>query len=897
MSFASDPATHLALLAMDLADETSPSPPARAQAGLILKNHLTSKDHAQAEKLANDWMALNAEVRQRVKESSITALGSQHNPVRLASAQVIAKIATIELPKPGQWEDLMQRLLDYVVKPEASTAGVHKKEAALNTIGYICEEIAQLETTCLEARSNEILTAVVAGMRADEPEPKIKVAATKALSNALEFAKRNFDVDNERDYLMTVICEACTQGITDEVKENAFECLGRIAELYYDKLPTYMQTILELSLTAINTQEDSVARQAINVWVQVCDAEYDADEGQNQKFIKGASRYLIPVLLQTMAKQEDDQDPDSFNKSTEAAWCLAAVATVIENDIIEHVVPWVTQNIQHGDWHLKEAAVMAYGCILDGMNEQANMPSHAPPVLDFCLGYIKDDPNDLVKNSSAWTITKICESEHAFETIADARFPERVQRILEVMHTAEPATSAHLAISVRHIADNVLRMVEDGQSAGTYPLAPMFSGIVECLYATADRPDATESNLRHECYEAMAKVLESANPEKAPDAAQPAVAQVVTQYIIPVLLPRFGERLNAELGKPVVNADDNNARTEWVGYFCGAIQMCISALQDKAMLTTPDANQQTVADKFMILFLQVFQFQNTTVAAEALLAVNQIVNKLDKDFERYLAAFVPVLVGCLGAVQDVPLCRCAIATVSDMALKLQDKVLPHSDAIVQALLAVWANPAVDADINQVHDYIKPEVCSAIGDLAREIGKGMEKYLAIFLQALQQAGMLSAKMRQEFAGQDPDEDRVEYLNALIAGALEGYTGILYGLKDAEENGAVGAIDAFAQPDALQNGCLVMLNEVADCNRTEPPLLLPDDNALSKAVGIVGDIAQNFKGRQSASMIKQLLATERIGYLADTAKSSKDDDGQASDLAQTAVWAEQHVRNLA
>ena len=849
---------------------------------------------------------------------------------------------------------------------------MHKKEAALNTIGYICEEIAQLETTCLEARSNEILTAVVAGMRADEPEPKIKVAATKALSNALEFAKRNFDVslldfsfnvellrdailrllqateacayssetrivdcpftcckkcyfmaarvnmwrpranayslllclhfepdirlivcpsmkpgdfdscamndvafdvahvilqvDNERDYLMTVICEACTQGITDEVKENAFECLGRIAELYYDKLPTYMQTILELSLTAINTQEDSVARQAINVWVQVCDAEYDADEGQNQKFIKGASRYLIPVLLQTMAKQEDDQDPDSFNKSTEAAWCLAAVATVIENDIIEHVVPWVTQNIQHGDWHLKEAAVMAYGCILDGMNEQANMPSHAPPVLDFCLGYIKDDPNDLVKNSSAWTITKICESEHAFETIADARFPERVQRILEVMHTAEPATSAHLAISVRHIADNVLRMVEDGQSAGTYPLAPMFSGIVECLYATADRPDATESNLRHECYEAMAKVLESANPEKAPDAAQPAVAQVVTQYIIPVLLPRFGERLNAELGKPVVNADDNNARTEWVGYFCGAIQMCISALQDKAMLTTPDANQQTVADKFMILFLQVFQFQNTTVAAEALLAVNQIVNKLDKDFERYLAAFVPVLVGCLGAVQDVPLCRCAIATVSDMALKLQDKVLPHSDAIVQALLAVWANPAVDADINQVHDYIKPEVCSAIGDLAREIGKGMEKYLAIFLQALQQAGMLSAKMRQEFAGQDPDEDRVEYLNALIAGALEGYTGILYGLKDAEENGAVGAIDAFAQPDALQNGCLVMLNEVADCNRTEPPLLLPDDNALSKAVGLVGDIAQNFMGRQSASMIKQLLATERIGLVA-------------------------------
>ena len=46
----------------------------------------------------------------------------------------------------------------------------------------------------MESRSNEILTAVVAGMRADEPDPKIKVAATKALCNALEFAKSNFDV-------------------------------------------------------------------------------------------------------------------------------------------------------------------------------------------------------------------------------------------------------------------------------------------------------------------------------------------------------------------------------------------------------------------------------------------------------------------------------------------------------------------------------------------------------------------------------------------------------------------------------------------------------------------------------------------------------------------------------
>ena len=58
----------------------------------------------------------------------------------------------------------------------------------------------------------------------------MKLAAVKALNNALEFASRNFDVDTERNYILQVICEACTHG-SDEVKEYAYQCLSRIAEV------------------------------------------------------------------------------------------------------------------------------------------------------------------------------------------------------------------------------------------------------------------------------------------------------------------------------------------------------------------------------------------------------------------------------------------------------------------------------------------------------------------------------------------------------------------------------------------------------------------------------------------------------------------------------------------
>ena len=93
-----------------------------------------------------------------------------------------------------QLPELMPMLLNAVVQPEASPAGMARKEAALHTIGYICEEIAQLQTECLNNKSNDILTAVVAGMRESEQDLSVKLAATRALSNALEFANRNFEV-------------------------------------------------------------------------------------------------------------------------------------------------------------------------------------------------------------------------------------------------------------------------------------------------------------------------------------------------------------------------------------------------------------------------------------------------------------------------------------------------------------------------------------------------------------------------------------------------------------------------------------------------------------------------------------------------------------------------------
>ena len=57
----------------------------------------------------------------------------------------------------------------------------------------------------MEESANEILTAIVHGMRRDETSNTVRLAATTALFNSLEFTNANFSRDDERNYIMQVI--------------------------------------------------------------------------------------------------------------------------------------------------------------------------------------------------------------------------------------------------------------------------------------------------------------------------------------------------------------------------------------------------------------------------------------------------------------------------------------------------------------------------------------------------------------------------------------------------------------------------------------------------------------------------------------------------------------------
>lgn len=209
-----------------------------------------------------------------------------------SAAQCVAYIAVTELPH-HQWPDLIGTLVSNVVQANSTEM---QKEATLEAIGYICQEI---DSDVLVAQSNDILTAIIHGMRGNEPSNHVRFAATQALLNSLEFTKANFEKVTERNFIMEVVCEA-TQSPDTQIKVAALQCLVKIMSLYYQYMEPYMaQALFPITLEAMKSDNDAVALQGIEFWSNVSDEEVDLAIEANEAADVGRppTRYIFLSFL------------------------------------------------------------------------------------------------------------------------------------------------------------------------------------------------------------------------------------------------------------------------------------------------------------------------------------------------------------------------------------------------------------------------------------------------------------------------------------------------------------------------------------------------------------------------------------------------------------------------
>ncbi|KAL4253746.1 importin beta family protein [Abortiporus biennis] len=796
---------YMLMLSSELINEGSQTH-IRNAAGLALKNALTAKETVRQTDFSNRWLALDNEARNKIKHDALTALGSTAARVGTVAAQVVAAIAAVELPN-GQWTELIEGLLGFM-----NQENTNLRVATLQAIGFICETI---KPDILAMRSNEILTAVIHGARKEEPSTDVQLAAVHALLNSLEFVRDNFEREGERNYIMQVVCEA-TQSPSVPVQIGAFECLVKIMTLYYDKMGFYMERALfGLTVMGMKHTEDSIALQAIEFWSTVCEIEselaWEASEAQeygevpeneSKFFAKVALPEIVPVLLQLLTRQEEDADEDEWNVSMAAGTCLGLLAQAVSDTIVPAVIPFIEANIRAQDWHLREAAVMAFGSILDGPD-----PAVLTPLVNQALPILIDmmtDTNMHVKDTVAWTLGRICDLLIVCIK-PDVHLHPLISALVNGLQD-NPRIVANCCWALMNLADQ-LSFNEEGQTPSTSPLSPYYEGIIQALLRVTETA-TNEGNYRTAAYEAITSYVAHSYPDTIPVVQNTAVA----------ILARMEHLINVQ--NQILGVDDRNNWNDLQSALCSVIISVIRKLNDGI---------QPLADRIMTLILQLMQAAGkaSTVLEDALLVVGSLASSLEQNFSPYIQAFLPFLFPALKSLEDTQLCTVAVGVIGDISRALGEQSAQYANVFMSMLLENLQSEVLNRNV-------KIPIVSCFGDIALAIGPAFEPYLNTTMGVLRQAGVVQPNPL--------DIELVEYVALLREGILEAYTGIVTGFKNTEKA-------SLLLPHV--QGILELIQRcLADSDRTEVTLKL--------CFGLIGDLADTFSDGQ----IKQLLLAEWI-----------------------------------
>ncbi|EFA76306.1 hypothetical protein PPL_10069 [Heterostelium album PN500] len=697
----------------------------RQLAGLVLKNAVFSNDPARFEIASKQWLAVADNRKNEIKNNLLSTLTAPAYEARHTAAQAIAKIALIELPCQ-QWENLIPHLFDNITNPNE-----HIKQATLQTIGYICEDI---DPQIMTAHANRVLTVIVHGMR--DASGMVKLAATDALCNALEFVKGNFDKKEERDHIMRVVFENCTSG-DHLIRKSAFENLVKIVSLYYEYIMEYMSDIYNLTVTVIqNDQNENVVLQAIEFWTSLNEEEINLSqesEGQSKEVMAKALSMFVPTILTTLTKQEED-NTDTWNVCMAGATCLTYIANNVEDLAIDYVVPYIKQNIVSTDWRFREASCVALGAILEGPSEFQGFLRDVIPVI---LNQLKD-PNEMVKDTASWTLGRIC--AHQIDSVSEL-LQSILSGLLDATKDQSPKVAAHACWGIHNIATAF-----DYGPVGQFDnMSTIFPILAQHLYVAALRPDADQESLRVNAYEALNSLISfsSADPNH--------ILEVLT-----FILKDFEKTFVME----VLNTEDAENKTQIQSLLCSTLQTVASTIKEKI---APHA------EKMMYLLMNVFKTQNHIIYEEAMMAIGAIIQALEADFKPFLDQFLPILLFTLRAVELGEVANISIGIVSDLTRALNKDFSNYARELIPLVIQ-------DLTDSKISMNAKPNALTCIGDIALAISGDFTNYLPMVMPILEQATAVQL-------------DDKDYLNSLREAIFQAYTGIIHGLKSG------GAGDQF------------------------------------------------------------------------------------------------------
>ncbi|ABN65334.2 karyopherin-beta [Scheffersomyces stipitis CBS 6054] len=785
----------------------------RMLAGIALKNSLTAKDHKTKLSFHARWIELDFQTKSSVKTVALETLKTADDRVASSAAQLVAAIADIELPR-NEWPELITIIMENT-KPENPE---HVKKASLLAIGYICES-ADPNNPAIISQASGILIAIVQGCQSSEPSNVVRLTALNALVNSLEFIKFNFEKEGERNYIMQVVCEA-TQADDSDLQASAFGCLAKIMSLYYRHMSLYMEKALYgLTVSGMQSSDEKVACMAVEFWSTVCEEELEISLQRQElgldavevpdsadlityNFALVAIQDVLPTLLTLLTRQNEDPEDDDWSVAMAAGACLQLFSQNIGNYIVEPTLQFVGANISSQDWRAKEAAVMAFGSILDGPDHD-QLKSIIDQALPPILALIGDESLQ-VKETVAWCLGRIA------DLIVDAIELSKLQNLLEALVIGlkdHPMVSTNCCWTLMNLLEQLCADAPYNESSVMSNYYPTIIGI---LLELSNKEDNDFSS-RASSYEALSTFVTYSAIDTMP----------VVQGIATEVLSRLDKTI--QLQSQVANSEDKGNLEE--------LQINILSLLTN-IIRRIGSDIAADADSLVTLFLKLLEAQapNSLIEEDIFIAISSVAGAIGQGFIKYMDVFFPYLVKALENTES-PTCSTAIGLVADLSQSLGLQILPYLEKLMNIFLIILND-------GEVKRELRPAIISCFGDIATSIGDSFQLYLEFVMGICSQASQVKVD--------DSSMESIDYALNVKESVLDCYVGVVGGM--AEQPQVIypyfGAIFQFIEGVAM------------DINMSST------DSIARLATGLLGDLAAMYPNGDFKQAYQQEWVTEFI-----------------------------------
>lgn len=376
-------------------------------------------------------------------------------------------------------------------------------------------------------------------------------------------------------------------------------------------------------------------------------------------FARVAAREVVPMLLQLLTHQDEDAADEEYNVSRAAYQCLQLYAQTVGGELVQTVLGFVELNLRHGDWHMRDAAVSAFGAIMEGPDEKLLQPliKQGLPVL---IGMM-DDPVVQVKDSAAFALGRICEKVSGS---IDAQ--EHLRPLIGALF-AGLSSSPKMAGSCCWALMNLAERFAGEQGAHDNPLSPHFQESVTTLLSVTEGSE-TDNNLRMAAYEVLNAFVESAANDSLSIVAKTS----------DVVLKRLENTIPMQ--QQIVSVEDRITLEEIQTSLASVLLNIVQRLEGEI---------KPAADRIMNVLLQILSSvgSKSSVPDTVFAAIGALANALEDDFTKYMEPFTPFLYNALGNREEPSLCAMAIGLVSDITRSLGEASQPYCDTFMNYLLS------------------------------------------------------------------------------------------------------------------------------------------------------------------------------------------------------------------